>query len=49
MGSVNEAQTQLELAVRLKYLRSIECAALIEEGLLIYKMILVFYNGLKDD
>jgi len=49
MGSVNEAQTQLELAIRLKYLKCSDDEGLVGEGLQIYKMILVFYNGLKDD
>ncbi|MCF3111842.1 four helix bundle protein [Niabella sp. CC-SYL272] len=49
MGSINEVQTQLELAIRLKYLKGFESVGLVDEGLQIYKMILVFYNGLKED
>lgn len=49
MGSANEVQTQVELACRVKYLGRDIADALIDEALQIYKMILVFYNTLKDD
>jgi four helix bundle protein len=48
MGSVNEAQTQIELANRIKYLEKGIADLLIDEALQIYKMILSFYNSLKD-
>ena len=49
MGSINEAQTQIELAHRVKYLSKEVYESLIDEALQIYKMILGFYNSLKDD
>lgn len=49
MGSINEVQTQIELAHRVKYLNREIYDALIDEALQIYKMILAFYNSLKDD
>lgn len=49
MGSINEAQTQIELACRIKYLNREIADLLIDEALQIYKMILTFYNSLKDD
>ncbi len=49
MGSINEVQTQLELAFRVKYLSKNIYESLIDEALQIYKMILGFYNSLKDD
>jgi four helix bundle protein len=49
MGSINEAQTQIELAYRVKYIKSDLYTALIDEALQIYKMILAFYNSLKDE
>ena len=49
MGSSNEAQTQIELACRVKYLERELTDSLIDEALQIYKMILAFYNSLKDD
>jgi four helix bundle protein len=48
MGSINEAQTQIELAFRVKYLAKEGYDFLIDEALQIYKMILAFYNSLKD-
>ena len=48
MGSINEAQTQLELAYRFGYLEKQHIESLLEEALQIYKMILSFYNGLKN-
>jgi four helix bundle protein len=49
MGSANEAQTQIELACRVKYIERDLADSLIDEALQIYKMILAFYNSLKDD
>lgn len=49
MGSANEAQTQIELANRVKYLEKSIADSLIDEALQIYKMILSFYNSLKDE
>lgn len=49
MGSTNEVQTQVELACRVKYLKREFADLLIDEALQIYKMILAFYNTLKDD
>lgn len=48
MGSINEAQTQIELARRFGYLNEGDNEHLLNEALQIYKMILVFYNGLKN-
>jgi len=42
MGSINEAQTQLELASRFKYISDDICGQLLDEALQIYKMILTF-------
>jgi four helix bundle protein len=49
MGSANEAQTQIELAYRVKYLDKQTADSLIDEALQIYKMILAFYNSLQDE
>jgi len=49
MGSINEAQTQIELAHRIKYIQQEVYNILIDEALQIYKMILSFYNSLKDE
>jgi four helix bundle protein len=49
MGSINEAQTQIELAHRVNYLSKEIYNSLIDEALQIYKMILAFYNSLKDE
>ena len=49
MGSVNEAQTQIELAFRIGYLGREVYESLINEGVQIYKMILGFYNSLSDE
>ena len=46
MGSVNEVQTQLELAYRLNYIDKTVYEELVDEGIQIYKMILAFYNSL---
>ena len=49
MGSINEAQTQIELAYRVKYLEKEIADSLLDEALQIYKMILAFYNSLSDE
>lgn len=49
MGSANEAQTQLEVACRVKYIERDLADSLIDEALQIYKMILAFYNSLNDE
>jgi four helix bundle protein len=49
MGSINEAQTQIELAHRVNYLSIEIYNSLIDEALQTYKMILAFYNSLKDE
>ncbi len=49
MGSINEVQTQVELAFRVKYLAKEIYESLIDEGLQIYRMILTFYNSFKDE
>ena len=49
MGSINEVQTQLELAHRVSYMSAQIYEPLIDEALQIYKMILGFYNSLKDE
>jgi four helix bundle protein len=49
MGSANEAQTQLEVAARVKYIERLLADSLIDEAFQIYKMILAFYNSLKDE
>jgi four helix bundle protein len=49
MGSINEAQTQIELAFRVNYLTKEIYESLIDEALQIYKMILAFYNTLKGE
>lgn len=45
---INEAQTQIELAFRFKYIGKDQFDLLIDEALQIYKMMLTFYNGLQD-
>jgi four helix bundle protein len=49
MGSINEAQTQIELAFRVNYLSKETYESIIDEALQIYKIILAFYNSLKDE
>jgi four helix bundle protein len=49
MGSINEVQTQIELAFRVKYIHKEIYDGLIDEALQIYKMILALYNSLKDE
>ena len=49
MGSINEVQTQLELAYRVHYLAKEIYESLVDEALQIYKMILGFYNSLNDE
>ena len=48
MGSINEAQTQIELASRFGYIAKDVFDEMINEALQIYKMILAFYNTLGD-
>jgi len=49
MGSCNEIQTQVELSFRFKYITKEVLNEVADETLQIYKMILAFYNSLKDD
>ena len=49
MGSINEAQTEIELAYRVNHLKKNDYEFLIDEALQIYKMILSFYNSLKNE
>jgi len=49
MGSINELQTQIELAHRFSYILNDVYKQIIDEGLQIYKMILAFYNSLGDE
>ena len=49
MGSCNEVHTQLELSYRLKYINLEVRDRLSQESFEIYKMLLSFYNSLKDD
>jgi four helix bundle protein len=49
MGPINEAQTEIELAFRVKHLAKNDYNFLIDEALQIYKMILAFYNFLKEE
>ena len=49
MGSINEAQTEIELAYRVNHLTKNDYEFLIDEALQIYKMILAFYNSLKNE
>jgi four helix bundle protein len=49
MGSCNEVQTQIELSYRFKYISKEVLDKTIDEAFQIYKMILAFYNSLKDD
>jgi four helix bundle protein len=49
MGSCNELQTQLELAYRFGYIKKEILDKMAGEALQIYKMVLTFYNSLKDD
>ena len=48
MGSINEVQTQIGLSFRVGYVSKETYEALSDEALQIYKMILGFYNSLKD-
>ena len=48
MGSCNEANTQIELSYRFKFISQEQYELLSDEGLQIYKMILSFYNSLSD-
>jgi four helix bundle protein len=49
MGSINEVQPQIELANRFSYISKDIYEELIDEGLQIYKMIMAFYNSLKEE
>ena len=49
MGSANEAQTQIELACRVKHLEREITDLLIDEALQFYKIILAFYKSLKNE
>lgn len=49
MGSCNEVQTQVELAGRFNYISVEVKHTIVDEALQLYKMILGFYNSLKDD
>jgi four helix bundle protein len=49
MGSCNEMQTQLELSCRFTYIEKEVHDNVTGGALQIYKMILSFYNSLKDD
>ncbi len=49
MGSCNEVQTQLELAWRFKYIEKDVLDKVCDEALQIYKMVLSFYNSLKEE
>ena len=49
MGSINELQTQIELSHWFAYIAKEICGEIIDEALQIYKMILAFYNSLKDE
>ena len=48
MGSINEVQTQIELAHRFGYIKKEIFDAFIDEALQIYRMIFAFYNSLGD-
>lgn len=49
MGSCNEIQTQIELSFRFKYITGEVLNDVVNETTQIYKMILAFYNSLKDE
>jgi four helix bundle protein len=49
MGSINEVQTEIELAFRIQYIAQSEYDYLMDEALQIYKMILAFYNSLNNE
>ncbi|MFD2919517.1 four helix bundle protein [Terrimonas rubra] len=49
MGSINELQTQVEIAFRLNYLETSNKDDLTDEMLQIYKMVLTFYKSLGND
>lgn len=49
MGSCNELETQLELSFRFNFISKVILDKLNDEILQIYKMILVFYNSLKNE
>ena len=49
MGSCNEVQTQLELSCRFRYINKEVLDKNVDEAFQIYKMILSFYNSLRDE
>jgi four helix bundle protein len=49
MGSCNEIQTQIDLANRFNYVSKELNDQIVNEALQVYKMILAFYNSLKED
>ncbi len=49
MGSCNEIQTQTELAGRFNYISNEIRTQILDESIQVYKMILGFYNSLKDE
>jgi four helix bundle protein len=48
MGSCNEIQTQVELAIRFNYINKEAGEKIIDEAGQVYRMILAFYNSLGD-
>ena len=48
MGSCNEIQTQIELAVRFNYISKETGNKIIDEAVQVYRMILAFYNTFGD-
>lgn len=48
MGSCNEVQTQIELSYRLGFIKKEVLYKVADETLQIYRMILSFYNSLKN-
>lgn len=49
MGSCNEMMTQMDLSRRLGFVESKLSERIMDEIFQVYKMILAFYNSLKDD
>jgi four helix bundle protein len=49
MGSINELQTQMELARRFNYIDQETNDRILDEALQVYKMILAFYNKINID
>jgi len=48
MGSINEVQTQIDLAHRFGYIKKEILDSIIDEAIQIYRMIFAFYNSLDD-